>query len=84
MLENFAKPFFQLEKRQKILQNHFFGWKNTGKFCKTIFSVGKTPENFAKPFFQLEKHRKILQLAETVYAFLFPCEFTLLQLTSIL
>ncbi|MBQ2363807.1 MAG: hypothetical protein II287_09385 [Bacteroidaceae bacterium] len=39
VLENFAKAFFQFEKRWKILQKHFFSLKNAGKFCKSIFSV---------------------------------------------
>jgi hypothetical protein len=43
------------------LQKHFFSWRNAGKFCKAIFSVGEMPENFAKAFFQLEKCQKILQ-----------------------
>ena len=47
----FSWTFFQLEKRQKILQKHFFSWRNARKFCKAIFSVGEMPENFAKCLF---------------------------------
>lgn len=57
----YSLAFFYLEKRWKILQSHFFSWRNAGKFCKSIFSVGETPENFAEAFFIFEKCQHKLQ-----------------------
>ena len=84
MPAHFAKTFFSFGKCQRILQKHFSVLRNASAFCKDIFRFWEMPAHFAKMSFPDFGRRFFYSLAETVYDFLFPCVFTLLQLTSIL